>query len=163
VADLVPRGKERHEAFSVFLRQCRVDNLEPDPLPYIFAHWYKHNGNLIVAGRTVAIWATDLNILWAPFNPPNIKSVAGHNIAWTDRDDADEPPGTADDLFHFRLPSHWRSRRFITTTKGFAGLAPVGCRSGDVICVILGCRTPIILRQVDEHLEIVREAYVHVL
>jgi hypothetical protein len=27
--------------------------------------------------------------------------------------------------------------------------------------VILGCRTPTILRQVDEHFEIVGEAYVH--
>jgi len=103
VADLVPRGKERHEAFSVFLRQCRVNHLEPDPLPYTFAHWYKHNGSLIVAGRTLAKWATDPNIPWTPFNPSKIKWVDGHNIAWTD---SDEQPGTADDLFHFRLPSY---------------------------------------------------------
>jgi hypothetical protein len=155
VADLVPLGKERHEAFSIFLRQCRNTHLEPDPPPYTFAHWYKHNANFIVAGRTVANWATDPIIPWTPFKSSNIKS---RHIP---RTDSNKQPGTANDLFHFRLPSHWRSRRFITTTKGFAGLAPVSCRSGDVICVILGCRTPIILRPVDEHFEIVGEAYVH--
>ena len=59
VVDLVPRGKESHEGFYIFLRQCRNPHLELDHLPYTFAHWYRCNCSLIVAGRIIANWAND--------------------------------------------------------------------------------------------------------
>jgi Heterokaryon incompatibility protein (HET) len=45
--------------------------------------------------------------------------------------------------------------RFIETPTGYLGLAPNGAAIGDILCVLKGCDTPVILRKVNEH-------YVHV-
>ena len=45
--------------------------------------------------------------------------------------------------------------RFIETSVGYLGLAPNGAAIGDVLCVLKGCDTPVVLRKVNEH-------YVHV-
>ncbi|KAI1742029.1 heterokaryon incompatibility protein-domain-containing protein [Xylaria scruposa] len=37
-------------------------------------------------------------------------------------------------------------RCFFRTEKGFIGLAPTGTKTGDLVCVLLGCRRPLILR-----------------
>lgn len=39
-------------------------------------------------------------------------------------------------------------RSFFSTADGYIGLAPKGTRKGDVICVLLGCRFPVVLRPV---------------
>ena len=47
----------------------------------------------------------------------------------------------------------WQARRLmqgrslITTTGGHPGLAPKATRVGDIVCVMLGCTTPLVLRQ----------------
>jgi hypothetical protein len=94
-----------------------------------------------VAGRTIEQWGNDPNLPW--------------------QDDALEEEESETDLFHYRLASHWKSRRFITSMKGYAGLGPMSCRPGDKICVILGCCTPIILRKFEDHFEVVGECYLH--
>ncbi|RYP61407.1 hypothetical protein DL769_007730 [Monosporascus sp. CRB-8-3] len=38
-------------------------------------------------------------------------------------------------------------RHFFSSSEGYIGLAPSETRSGDIICVILGCRSPIVLRR----------------
>ena len=45
--------------------------------------------------------------------------------------------------------------RFIETPTGYLGLAPNGAAIGDILCVLKGCDTPVVLRKVNEH-------YVHV-
>lgn len=40
-----------------------------------------------------------------------------------------------------------QGRSLITTTDGHPGLAPKATREGDIICVILGCTAPMVLRQ----------------
>lgn len=37
---------------------------------------------------------------------------------------------------------------FFSTADGYIGLAPKGTRTGDVICVLLGCRFPVVLRPI---------------
>ncbi|OIW25301.1 hypothetical protein CONLIGDRAFT_656948 [Coniochaeta ligniaria NRRL 30616] len=37
-------------------------------------------------------------------------------------------------------------RSFVTTAEGYVGLGPDGVESGDVICVLLGCSCPVVLR-----------------
>ncbi|KAK8131720.1 hypothetical protein PG984_008158 [Apiospora sp. TS-2023a] len=37
-------------------------------------------------------------------------------------------------------------RSFIITKKGYLGLAPIGCRTGDVVCVLTGGDVPFVLR-----------------
>jgi hypothetical protein len=114
VADLVPLGKGRHEAFYIFLRQCRNPHLELDHLPYTFANWYRCSCGLIVAGRIIANWANDPIIPWKPFKSSNVKWVDGHRIPWMN---SDQEPGNANDLFNFRLPSHWGSWRLSLRQK----------------------------------------------
>ena len=41
-----------------------------------------------------------------------------------------------------------QSWRFIETTDGYLGLAPVGTEPGDVLCVLNGCDVPVVLRKV---------------
>ncbi|KAK4982010.1 hypothetical protein LTR50_007854 [Elasticomyces elasticus] len=54
-----------------------------------------------------------------------------------------------------------RGRAFITTREGFIGAAPAGVRPEDQIVVLLGCRSPLVLRPVEDrqHL-VVGECYV---
>ena len=40
-----------------------------------------------------------------------------------------------------------RKRSYITTIEGYIGLAPATAQHGDKVCVLLGCRTPILLRR----------------
>lgn len=42
------------------------------------------------------------------------------------------------------------SRQLVTTEKGYIGLASNKARTGDMICVFLGCKTPFVLREVLE-------------
>lgn len=41
------------------------------------------------------------------------------------------------------------------------GQGPYTVASGDIVCVILGCRVPLILREQGEHYATVGDAYVH--
>jgi hypothetical protein len=45
---------------------------------------------------------------------------------------------------HFTPPE----RRFITTKKGYYGIAPSTVREGDFCCVLFGAKTPLIIRDV---------------
>ncbi|KAM0310013.1 hypothetical protein ACHAO8_008489 [Botrytis cinerea] len=51
-------------------------------------------------------------------------------------------------------------RRFIVSDTGIIGLGPWNCSKNDVICVLPGCRFPVILRKTDNHYILVGEAYI---
>ena len=54
-----------------------------------------------------------------------------------------------------------KSRLLFQTREGYIGLCPESTRIGDVVAVILGCKTPIILRPVgDKQFRVVGESYV---
>jgi hypothetical protein len=50
-------------------------------------------------------------------------------------------------------------RRLIMSETGIVGLAPWDSEEGDVVCVLLGCRFPVVLRRVERHYILVGEAY----
>jgi hypothetical protein len=52
-------------------------------------------------------------------------------------------------------------RRFITTKKGYMGLSPPLTRIGDKIVILLGARTPFILRKMGKGYRFIGECYVH--
>ena len=52
-------------------------------------------------------------------------------------------------------------RRLFTTIKGYLGMALETSQKGDVICVLLGCTTPIALRPVGNRFRYVGECYLH--
>lgn len=54
---------------------------------------------------------------------------------------------------------------FVSNTKpflkGLIGLAPEAARENDLICVLLGCRCPVILRRTDDHFILIGEVWVN--
>jgi hypothetical protein len=54
-----------------------------------------------------------------------------------------------------------RQRRFFRTAKGYYGIGPLIVKDGDFVCVLLGGRTPFILRPVGDDYNLVGECYVH--
>lgn len=55
-----------------------------------------------------------------------------------------------------------RGRSFIATKEGYIGLAPGTTMAGDIVCVLLGCSTPLVLRPTGKgQYKIVGDCYVH--
>ena len=115
-------------------------------------------------GRREAFWRTliadrDFDMRGAP-NPS--QDFAGRFEAWIGKDE-----GKADDEIYTRPYSDaaiWRciKRSFVTTEKGYLGLAPSRARKGDVLCVLRGGDVPFVLREKENgYWELVGEAYVH--
>ena len=53
-------------------------------------------------------------------------------------------------------------RRFIITAKGYIGLATKNTRQGDIVCILFGCSTPVILRPSNHGAyNLVGDCYVH--
>lgn len=52
-------------------------------------------------------------------------------------------------------------RSFFKTEIGYIGLGPRAMKTGDIVCVLFGCRIPMILRPENNYYLLVSEAYVH--
>jgi Heterokaryon incompatibility protein (HET) len=146
----LPPGDWFPDSLSLFLQQCRELPKEVISSPHTcaskysaFKEWYINNNSLIVAGRTTYEWVNDLSL-------PGLKPIA------TVFDSVRNP-----DFFDFNLLSHTQSWRFFTTTSGYAGLGPNPCQPGDKIVIIFGCASPLVLRPIGSHYELVGECYVH--
>ena len=64
-------------------------------------------------------------------------------------------------ISEFQTMAHGRC--FLKTTKGYTGLGLQGVRPGDIICVFLGCNTPMVLRpssEVEGAFEVIGAAYI---
>ncbi len=51
-------------------------------------------------------------------------------------------------------------RRMFLSRSGLVGLAPWNAVEGDIICVLLGCRSPVVLRREKGHYVLIGETYV---
>ena len=65
---------------------------------------------------------------------PGIKQVPDHSR------------GTQAEKFINDVKFHCQERSFVKTHEGYIGLAPRNAKPGDQVCILLGCRTPILLR-----------------
>ncbi|CAL8574397.1 hypothetical protein XPA_000357 [Xanthoria parietina] len=77
-------------------------------------------------------------------------------------EDSAEPPGLCSSSLAVirNINRRTKGRLLITTADGRLGLAPEGTEAGDWICVVLGCRSPLILRPRDSlNHEVVGECY----
>ena len=52
-------------------------------------------------------------------------------------------------------------KRFFLTEGGLFGMAPSNLRTGDMVTVLRGGRVPFLLRQKQDHYQLIEEAYVH--
>jgi Heterokaryon incompatibility protein (HET) len=53
------------------------------------------------------------------------------------------------------------SRKLVITARGYLALAPIGTRRGDIVSILFGCSTPMIVRAGLVHYELIGESYVH--
>ncbi|RAL61874.1 hypothetical protein DID88_002937 [Monilinia fructigena] len=51
-------------------------------------------------------------------------------------------------------------RRLIVSDKGIIGLGPLNSSKEDFMCILPGCRFPVILRKINHHYTLVGEAYI---
>jgi hypothetical protein len=54
-----------------------------------------------------------------------------------------------------------RGRRFFISTSELVGMCPSSAEPGDIICILLGCSVPVVLRPQDGHYRLLGEAYVY--
>ncbi|KAL8672570.1 MAG: hypothetical protein Q9168_002975 [Polycauliona sp. 1 TL-2023] len=60
-----------------------------------------------------------------------------------------------------QLAEYTRGRQFFVCKEGNTGLAPQAAREGDQVCVILGCQSPLVLRQhEDGYFTIIGDCYI---
>lgn len=52
-------------------------------------------------------------------------------------------------------------RSFFVTQEGYMGLAPRSAKKGDLICVLLGCSVPVIIRNIGTNYLVVGDTYVY--
>ena len=52
-------------------------------------------------------------------------------------------------------------RKLVTTAKGYVGMTMEMVEKGDVLCVLLGCTMPMVLRPAGEQFGVVAECYIH--
>jgi hypothetical protein len=52
-------------------------------------------------------------------------------------------------------------RKMITTQKGYVGMAPELSRRRDLVCLLFGCRMPVVLTPEGDHFRLMGEYYVH--
>ncbi|KAE9369160.1 HET-domain-containing protein [Stipitochalara longipes BDJ] len=57
--------------------------------------------------------------------------------------------------------SRVRHRRFFVTNTDLIGISPESAEPGDLICILLGCWMPVVLRPKDGHYIFLGEAYIH--
>lgn len=62
--------------------------------------------------------------------------------------------------FHFAVISASVNRTFFISGKGYMGMGPMGMNEGDIICVVLGCNVPLVLRKERNHYLLVGECFV---
>lgn len=55
-----------------------------------------------------------------------------------------------------------RTRRLMVTLNGSIGLVPIDAQRGDIVCLLLGCNVPLVLRAAEnQHYNVVGNCYLH--
>jgi hypothetical protein len=140
-SDFPPEGP-----LSIFVQNCResVPVAEQDrtsiPTSTLkFNEWYQHNQRLIISGKMLKEWVEDVDSLNIE---PNVSIEASEKYV-------------------NKLSIHERDRGLVITREGYLGLGVNSCVKGDLVCVLFGCSTPVLLRMVGEHYVFLGEAYLH--
>ena len=107
-------------------------------------HWYSINKTLEIHGRALSHWFKIFTV--DPTRPE--RGMDGLT---------DEEATFLEDVVLATL-----HKRLLFTHEGYIGMAPHSSSKGDKVCLLLGCRVPVVLRERREgRYELVGEAYVH--
>jgi len=129
-----------------FKTYCKAYFQDPDEknIPTLFHEWFTRNKSLRIHGRTLE----DHSREW---------SLHAHLPPWKDFE------GGRLKRFYGRLDDTvvGMARRLTVTEKGYLGMAASRAGKGDLICVLLGCSVPVLLRERDGGaFEFIGECYV---
>ena len=129
---------------SLYVTQACDSKAVAENVNVVFATWYSINKALEIHGRALNHWFR--------------VSTADPNRPERDMDDLTD----AELKFLEQITLATLQKRLLFTHEGYIGMAPHETRKGDKICLLFGCRVPVVLRQrVEGGYELVGEVYVH--
>ena len=137
------RSYSTEESLYIFSQHCKESALAGNALATLaggalFNEWYQHNRDFVIAGKSLREWVTQAS------ESSDLKATEDET-----------------EVYVSQLSIYGRNRRLITTAHGYVGLGVNSCMPGDLVCVIFGCSTPILLRKVEDHYVVLGEAYLH--
>lgn len=125
---------------------CHTATEQPEIVHSFFVQWFQQNRTLEIRRRKLEDLFSEAHALLPS--------------TFTDFRDMSER-----DTFLTRLrdTTATMGRRLLVTNQGHVGMAPERARKGDVVCVLLGCSIPVILRrrEASDSYEFIGECYVH--
>jgi hypothetical protein len=65
------------------------------------------------------------------------------------------------EAFEVQATDGFFGRTFMTTTRGYAVLAPGNVQEGDVICILFRGKVPYVLRPIERYHRFLGDCYVH--
>lgn len=125
---------------------CRTASETPERVFPAFSHWYRHNRDLRIDGISLseAIRCT------ASAETAALPSSAGQRGKPRQRgqhlQDIAEITDWDGFLSRARTTTSSMGRRLMVTDTGRVGMAPKRAQKGDVVCILLGCSIPLVLR-----------------
>jgi hypothetical protein len=125
---------------------CRTASDTPERVFPAFSHWFRHNRDLRIGGLSLseAMRST------AFADRAALPSSAGQQGGCLER--GKHPQDIANitywDSFLSRAQTTTSSmgKRLMVTDSGLVGMAPKMAQKGDVVCILLGCSIPLVLR-----------------
>ncbi|KAK1829991.1 heterokaryon incompatibility protein-domain-containing protein [Podospora conica] len=125
---------------------CRTASDTPARVFPAFSHWFRKNKDLRIGGLTLSEALS--NTAWA--ETVALPSSAGQQgkVLKPGQHPQDIAAITDWDSFLSRARTTTSSmgRRLMVTDTGLVGMAPKRAQKGDVVCVLLGCSIPLVLR-----------------
>ncbi len=113
-----------------------------DQIKYLLEQWFSKDRLIKVHGRVMEEW----------YNPAPDATRPIRNVC---------AQGSGEQYFHDETQAALKHKRLLITHEGRIGMAPHEARKGDKVCILLGCRVPVLLRERQEGgYELVGEAYV---
>lgn len=129
---------------SLYVVQASNGKAIADGVNVVFESWYSMNKAFEIHGRALSQW---FRVSTADKNRPERDII----------DLTNEEKKFLEDILLASL-----HKRLLFTQDGFIGMAPPETKKGDVVCLLLGCRVPVVLRErIEGGYELVGEAYVH--
>ena len=91
----------------------------------------------------------------------DLESGQDSQIQWPEEDDDKTRGSTGTHLFLEKQAFTCTNQCFFLTAKGYMGIGCRGIRKDDVVCVLLGCDMPLIIRKMEDYYLLVGNAYIY--
>ena len=129
---------------SLYVVQASDDKAIHEIMNKVFRSWYSKNTKFEIHGRTLNHW-----IMLSTVDPTKPKRTM------TDLTDEELRFLEVIMLTSFH-------KRLVFVYEGYIGMAPHDARKGDIVCLLLGCSIPVVLRErIEGGFRLVGEACVH--